>query len=91
MAECHEVLNLIHKEDTYANLYTDLVRQSGDIVDAHFWISREDTFNLAETLDKVKKAAAAAVDEFDKVIRVKKNTANQSRETQDRTAARPKF
>ena len=86
MAECHEVLNLIHKEDTYANLYTDLVRQSGDIVDAHFWISREDTFNLAETLDKVKKAAAAAVDEFDKVIRVKKNTANQSRETQDRTA-----
>lgn len=86
MAECHEVLNLIHKEDTYANLYTDLVRQSGEIVDSHFWISREDTFNLAETLGEVKAAAAAAVDEFDKVVRVKKSTANQTRETQDSTA-----
>lgn len=85
MAECHEVLNLINKEDTYANLYSDLVRQSGEVVDSHFWLNRADTFNLAETLSEVKAAAAAAVDEFDKVVRVKKNTATETSAAQNRT------
>ncbi len=85
MAECHEVLNLINKEDTYANLYSDLVRQSGEIADSHFWLSREDTFNLAETLGEVKAAAAAAVDEFEKVVRVKKNTAAETGAAKNRT------
>ena len=85
MAECHEVLNLINKEDTYANLYTDLVKQAGDIVDSYFWTSREDCFNLAAALSSVKEAATAAVDEFEKVVRVKKNTADQTRDTQKRT------
>jgi MoxR-like ATPase len=85
MAECHEVLNLINKDDSYANLYTDLVKQSGEIVDAFFWISREDTFNLAAALVDVKAAATAAVNEFDKVVRVKQNTAEQTREFQKRT------
>ena len=85
MAECHEVLNLINKDDSYANLYTDLVKQSGEIVDAFFWISREDTFNLAAALVDVKAAATAAVNEFEKVVRVKQNTTDQTRETQNRT------
>jgi hypothetical protein len=38
MAECHEVLNLIAKEDTYANLYVDLAKLAGDVIDAYFWI-----------------------------------------------------
>ena len=86
MAECHAVLNLIKKEDTYANLYTDLVRLSGVIVDSHFWINRADTFNLAEALNGVKAAATSAVNEFDKVVRVKQNTAEQTREVQTRTS-----
>jgi len=81
----YEVLNLINKEDTYANLYTDLVKQTGDIVDSYFWTSREDTFNLAAALGAVKEAATAAVDEFEKVVRVKKNTSDQTRAAQSRT------
>ena len=85
MAECHEILNLINKEDTYANLYTDLVRQSSEVIDSYFWLGRDDTFNLAETLSDVKAAATAAVDEFDKVMRVRKNTADETRAAQTRT------
>ena len=85
MAECYEVLNLINKEDTYANLYTDLVKQTGDIVDSFFWINKEETFNLAETLTELKGAATAAVDEFDKVVRVKQNTAKQTKDAQNQT------
>lgn len=78
MAECHEVLKLIHKEDSYANLYSDLVKQSGDIVDSYFWLTSDETFQLAESLLDVKAAAAAAVDEFDKVVRVRRNTQEQT-------------
>ena len=85
MAECHEVLNLINKEDSYNNLYTDLVKQSSEIVDSYFWLSRDDTFNLAETLEMVNAAARAAVEEFEKVVRVRRNTTEQTAAARERT------
>lgn len=82
MAECHEVLKLINKEDSYANLYTDLVKRCGDIVDSYFWLTSEETFNLAESLQEVKSAASAAVDEFEKVVRVRRSTQEQTHAAQ---------
>ena len=75
MAECHEILGLIEKEDSYANLYLDLVKAAGDVLDAFFWVSKPETFRIDEPLLEIKNAATAAVDEFDKVVRVKRNTA----------------
>lgn len=77
MAECSELINLIHKDDSYAGLYDDLVKKSGDIVDSYFWLGNSETFNLNETVSDVKAAATSAVDEFDKVIRVRQNTREQ--------------
>ena len=84
MAECHEVLGLIHKEDTYANLYVDIVKQSGDILDSFFW-NNEQTFDMAEPLVAIRDAAAAAIDEFDKVVRVRRNTAQETARVQKET------
>jgi hypothetical protein len=78
MAECFEVLNLIDKEDTYVNLYVDLVRKSGDIIDTYFWLDNKAAANLSEVLQGIKDAAVSAVDQFDKVVRVKQNTAEQT-------------
>ncbi|NQV26978.1 MAG: DNA repair ATPase [Rhodopirellula sp.] len=85
MADCHEILNLIHRDDSYAGLYLDLVKLSGDTIDSYFWINRADTFNLADVLNDVKAAATAAIDEFDKVVRVRQNTTEQSQQTRTRT------
>lgn len=81
MSESHEVMNLIAQDDTYANLYVDLVKKSTDILDSYFWLKEEQTFNLAKPLTDIREAATAAVDEFDKVVRVRKNTAKQFDET----------
>jgi hypothetical protein len=78
MAECYGVLNLIEKEDTYAGLYIDLVKEAGDIVDSYFWIGNEEAGNLKESLLEIKQAATAAVDEFEKVVRVRQNTATET-------------
>ena len=81
MAECSELINLIHKDDSYADLYDDLVKKSGDIVDSYFWLGNSETFNLNETVAEIKAAATSAVDEFDKVIRVRQNTREQFEST----------
>ena len=75
MAESHEVMNLIDQEDSYTNLYVDLVKKSTDILDTYFWLRDKQTFNLAEPMTDIQAAATAAVDEYDKVVRVRKNTA----------------
>jgi len=79
MAECHEILNLIEKDDSYSGLYLDLVKLSTGVLDSYFWINHDDAANLAEPLTSVKSAASSAVDEFEKVVRVRKNTAEQSK------------
>lgn len=77
MSESNEVLNLIGQDDSYSNLYVDLVKKSTDILDSYFWIGDEKTYELAKPLVDIRDAATAAVDEFDKVVRVRKNTAEQ--------------
>ena len=77
MAECNELINLIGQEDSYANLYVDLVKKSTDVLDSYFWLSDANAFSLAEPLTEVQSSATAAVDEFDKVVRVRKNTEQQ--------------
>ena len=78
MAECHFILGLIEKEDTYAGLYVDLVKETTDVLDSYFWINHEDAANLGEPLTQIKAAASSAVDEFEKVVRVRKNTSEQT-------------
>lgn len=77
MSESNEVMNLIEQDDSYTNLYVDLVKKSTDILDSYFWLAEEQTFQLAEPLLQIRNAATAAVEEFDKVVRVRKNTAEQ--------------
>lgn len=72
MAECSEVLALIDKDDSYDGLYVDLVKKSGDILDSYFWLDKDETAHLSEPLKIVRDAGSAAVDEFDKVLRVRK-------------------
>lgn len=74
MAECHEVLNLLSKEDSYANLYVDLVKKTTDIVDAYYWLKDVETHRLSEPLLEIKASASLAIDEFDKVVKIKKST-----------------
>ena len=74
MAECGDVIKLINKEDSYANLYVDIVKLTTDIIDSYYWIGKEEANAPAEPLQAIKSAAASAVDEFDKVVRIKKNT-----------------
>ncbi len=74
MSECQTVLSLLLKEDSYANLYIDISREANRILDSHFWIDKPEGFGLKNTLIAIRTIAASAVEEFEKVNAVKKQT-----------------
>ena len=78
MAECHEVLNLVGKDDGYANLYHDLAKKASDVGNTYFWIGHEQAFTLKESLAAIQTAAESAIAEFDKVTRLRKSAMAQT-------------
>ncbi|XAM01424.1 DNA repair ATPase [Phycisphaeraceae bacterium D3-23] len=78
MAECVEVLGLIGRDDPYAELYLDIVRTAEGLLDSYFWLGDAASHGLADTIRAIRDAAQAAVGEFEKVTRVRKQTAKQT-------------
>ncbi|MBX2852989.1 MAG: DNA repair ATPase, partial [Phycisphaeraceae bacterium] len=78
MAECTQVLGLIDRDDPYAELYLDIVSTTQDLLDSFFWLGDAACFGLAETLKGINDTAQAAVGEFEKVTRIRKNTRQQT-------------
>ena len=82
MAECSELLQLIDKDDSYEGLYHDLVKKSTDVLDSYFWIDKPEAQHLAEPLGRVRDAAKAAIEEFEKVVRVRRDTQTRTQTVQ---------
>ncbi|RSK29786.1 DNA repair ATPase [Hymenobacter metallilatus] len=78
MSEVQEVLTLAGKDDSYAGLYLDLIRQTTALTDAYHWLREPAAQALAEPLAEIRQTATAAVEEFEKVQSLRKNTAQQT-------------
>ncbi|MET4106684.1 DNA repair ATPase [Hymenobacter sp. UYP22] len=78
MSEVQEVLTLTGKDDSYAGLYLDLIRQTTALTDAYHWLREPAAQALAEPLGDIRQTATAAVEEFEKVQSIRKNTAQQT-------------
>ncbi|WP_373057577.1 DNA repair ATPase [Zunongwangia sp. H14] len=82
MAEARELITLLNKEDNYDGLYTDIAKISKDILDAYYWLGEAETSNLKEPLKEINQAANSAIDEFQKVVQLKKNAAAETKAIQ---------
>ncbi|MEW7277676.1 DNA repair ATPase [Aquimarina sp. 2201CG1-2-11] len=87
MAECNALITLLNKEDNYDGLYDDLAKFSNDVIDSYYWIREEDTYRLDIPLEEINNAANAAIDEFEKVVQLRKTAANSTKETQEKAEA----
>lgn len=74
MAECAEILSLLDKDDSYDGLYVDLVKKTSGILDSYFWLDKEEAGRLDEPLRTIRETASAAVEEYEKVVRVRRET-----------------
>ncbi len=77
MAECRGILTLLGKSDAFSGLYVELARQAGDVTDAYFWLDRPEAHGLRGALLEVKSTAEAALEEFEKVRRMRRDAATQ--------------
>lgn len=97
LAECNEVLTLVRREKPYADLYVDLVRRCSAILDSHPWLSHEEGCGIDGALRSLGEAADRAVDEFDRVTRMRREaldrvaTARQKCETRFQEIRRADF
>ena len=87
MAECHELLGLIYRKDAYENLYIDLVKLTSAVLDSYFWINHSETFALGEVVLEIRRAAEAAVSEYEKVLQLKQNTKKTTVEVESQTSS----
>nr|WKN37039.1 DNA repair ATPase [Tunicatimonas sp. TK19036] len=74
MAECQALLTLIDKGENYQNLYVDLQRQATTLLDAYYWLNSAEAQNLQEPLLTIRDIAATAIEEYEKVVSLRKNT-----------------
>lgn len=86
MAECNEVMALCRKEDSYENLYVDIVKKAGDVLDSYFWLKDDAAHELDNILEDIRQTAQAAIEEFDKVTRIKKATAGELKRVTEKSA-----
>ncbi len=71
MAESRELLTLLQKDDSFSGLYLDIVKRSGDLLDAYFWLDRAECRSLAAPVREIKKAGETAIGEFEKVQKLR--------------------
>ncbi len=84
MAESNELMLLINKEDTYANLYLDLVKRATDIIDSYYWLGNKETYELIVPINEIRTSANSAISEYEKVTSIKKETNNRVKATQEK-------
>ncbi len=81
IAESREINTLLAKDDSYTGLYIELVKKTSQILDNYYWIGRTETHSIDESLSAIKESAASAIDEFEKVVKLKKSTAKETKKT----------
>lgn len=74
MAECQDIINLVNKEEIYADLYVDVIKKSTDVIDSYHWLAKEKQYDLAGPLKDIRQVAESAVDEYEKVRKIKENS-----------------
>ncbi len=82
MAECKEIIKLVEKEDSYTNLYLDLVQKSTDVLDSYYWLNKKEAYSIEQPLFDIQKSSKNAIDEFEKVIKLKKASAEALEEVE---------
>ncbi len=77
VSDCYTISRLITTENVTFHTYRDLIAECTRTLDSYHWLEDNEVFNLRQALVEIKQAGVAAVDEYDKVVRIRENTAKQ--------------
>ena len=84
MAECKELIKLLNKEDSFGGLYGDITKKTQDILDTQHWLLHEEAHKIGEPIESIRQTASKAIDEFEKVRSIKRQTAQAFSSTEEK-------
>ncbi|MCC7539802.1 MAG: DNA repair ATPase, partial [Deltaproteobacteria bacterium] len=75
ISDCYSVCRLVGEQEPTRRVYEDLVALVARVLDAYYWLGHVDVGDLATTLSAIRATAELIVDEFDKVVAIRKRAA----------------
>jgi len=78
MAEANSLITLLNKKDNYEGLYGDIAKASKDVLDSYYWLPEPETHQLNKPLSGINSTANAAIDEFKKVVQLRRSAEQQA-------------
>jgi len=86
ISEMRSIYNLVRTEHIYLGLYHEIVRKVTSALDMFYWLDSREVFDPRSALVEIQSAAKAAIDEYDKVVQIRKSTEERLKEAEKGTA-----
>ncbi len=86
LADARAIYNLIRAEQVYLGLYHEVVRKVTSLLDLYYWLDSPEVFAPRDVLIEIQATAKAAIDEYDKVVQIRKNAAETLQKAETSTA-----
>ncbi|OHD45443.1 MAG: hypothetical protein A2086_10940 [Spirochaetes bacterium GWD1_27_9] len=77
ISELRQIYSLIQREKIYLSLYNDISKSVTNTLDLYYWLDKEEAFDPKEVLVEIRNNANSAINEYEKVINIKKDTQNR--------------
>lgn len=85
VSDCYSISRLIAKPEPSLVTFEDLIKEATATLDSYHWLEHADVCNLQEALLEIRQTGVAAIDEFEKVERIRKETGRQLAENAETT------
>ena len=76
-------MTLVNYKKMIRFTYQDIIRFTTNMLDGFHWLDSAEVFDLKSVIIDIKNTAVAAVDEYEKVVRIRENTEKQIKENQE--------
>ncbi len=87
ISETLSVVRLIENQDPRRETYEDLIAQASKVADNYYWIGNPEVGDLAAALRTIRQTGELIIDEFEKVVQIRKRAREALAEAQARQAA----
>ena len=83
ISEGYSISRQVSSETINLAVYQQLIKTAQNMLDGYHWLQHDEVFTVSTTIHEIKDAAIAAVDEYEKVQRIRENTKSQIAENSD--------
>jgi hypothetical protein len=87
ISEALSVVRLVENQDPRRETYEDLIAQATRVADNYYWIGNPEVGDLGASLKTIKQTGELIIDEFEKVIAIRKRAREALADAQTKQAA----